>query len=120
MSSIGSPSKSPILCFDPGSSGHLRRLDDIGNPVVQINFDGDLIALGDRLSIQEAGISHRQCPGLSFFCFKRDRPLVLFDGHDSASAEDGRRITGRDSRTDREEKAESKNESHAYVHHCTS
>ena len=111
---------SPILCFDPGSRGYLRSLDDIGNPVVQINLDGDLIALGDRLPIQEVGISHRQCPGLSFFSLKRDRPLVLIDGHDSASAEDGRRIAGRDSHTGGEEKAEHEEENHADVHHCTS
>jgi len=92
--------------FDTGGNRHLRKLDDIRNPVIQINFNGDSIVLGDALALQEVGIGQRQCPGLSFFCLKRDGPLILIDGYDLAPAEYGRRLTSRGSRTDGEENAE--------------
>jgi len=70
------------------------------------------------LPIQEIWIGHRQCPGLSFICLKRDCPLLLIDGDDPASAEGGRRIADPDNRTDGEEEAEREDENHTYVHHA--
>ena len=96
-----------LFRFSARCRGHIRQSDDLGDPVVQIDLDGDVVAFGDRrLLIQHVGIGHWQCPRLSFFCFEGNRPLVLINAHDFAPAENGRRVTRRDDRANREEEAE--------------
>jgi hypothetical protein len=92
--------RSPIFRVGTRGRTHLgRRLCNIDNPIVQINFDRDLIVFGDTLPIQEIRIGYRQCPGFPFSRLKRDGPLALIDVDDPAAAKDGRRISRCDSRT---------------------
>lgn len=117
---LGSRNSSSILGFGTGSTVRLLgEADDLGNPVVQINFDGDLLIL-DGLSSQEVGIGHGQCPGLPFFCLKRDCPLILIHGYDPAAAEDSCRVASRDCCSGGNDQADGQNRNHAHVHCCTS
>jgi len=102
------PSASLFLLSDRRGRRNLRHFQDLGDLVVQIEFNGDDIPFG-QLMREDVGISHGQCPGLSLFGLERDRPLVLIDRHDLAPAEDGG-VTGRNPRAHGNEDTEGKYE----------
>ena len=65
----------------------LPSLGDLGDSLAQValaqlDFDPDLIALGDLLLRQDVGIGHRYRPGSSLPRLECDRPLDLVNTHD--------------------------------------
>lgn len=69
--------------------GPLGKLRDLGDSIVQVDFDTDSIALGDLVLVQQVGIADRQGPGVSFFRLESDRPFDLIQAEDDASGKGG-------------------------------
>jgi len=70
------------------------QLDDLADTVSQVEFDRDLIALGELLLRQDIGICHGERPGLSLQRPEREGVLGLIDAYDCASCKRGRRYAG--------------------------
>jgi hypothetical protein len=72
----------------------LGQLDDLADTVSQVEFDRDLIALGELLLRQDIGICHGERPGLTLQRPECEGVLGLIDAYDCASYKGGRRFTG--------------------------
>ena len=61
------------------------QLDDLADPVTQVEFERDLIALGQTLLRQDLGICHEERPVFSLLRQECEGPLDLIDAYDYAS-----------------------------------
>src|SRR5438132_10613392 len=79
----------------------LANLGDLSDSLakvvsIQVDLNPDPISFGDLLLLQDVGIGHRYCPGLSVPRLECDRPLGLIDTY-NRTCKGGRCFTGEDS-----------------------